>query len=243
MHTVGVVASTTQKHIATRFTSGEYVNCGASANLNFSTTNPFSLSCWFKTVIATTGVMIIRRAAGPTFAGYAFSVAAGGVRFNRIHDAGANQRAQIDTTAVTFADGNWHHAVATTTAGTLAANMNIYVDAVLQPVTATFNTLITDITGANTTYLGRDTASGSSPFQGDLDEAAVYNITLSAGQVSTLYNGGNPPDLRQVGPFGNLVSYWRMGEGATFPTIPDAADGNPGTMVGMAASDFVYWIP
>ena len=42
----------------------------------------------------------------------------------------------------------------------------------------------------------------------------------------------------------SLIGWWRMGDGATFPTIPDAStNSNDGTMVGMTANNIRAFAP
>jgi hypothetical protein len=58
-------------------------------------------------------------------------------------------------------------------------------------------------------------ANGSKAYfyDGNMDEASFFNIALSSGDVSDIYNLGSPTDL--TGESG-LVSWWRMGENSTF---------------------------
>ncbi len=59
-----------------------------------------------------------------------------------------------------------------------------------------------------------------------------------------VYGGGAPPDLTDASAPSNLVGYWRMGDGATFPTIPDdSTNSNDGTMTNMEATDLVGGAP
>ena len=65
----------------------------------------------------------------------------------------------------------------------------------------------------------------------EVADLSIFDTVVSA---STLYNSGTPTDLTGSS---NLVSWWRMGEGATFPTIPDEVGSNTGTMTNMVAGD------
>ena len=49
-------------------------------------------------------------------------------------------------------------------------------------------------------------------YNGNIDEVAVWDSELSAGEVTAIYNGGKPKDLSGLSP----VSWWRMGEEATY---------------------------
>ena len=45
---------------------------------------------------------------------------------------------------------------------------------------------------------------------GNLDEIALFSDTLSASQITTIYNGGRTYNVLS---FPNIVGYWQMSEG------------------------------
>ena len=68
-----------------------------------------------------------------------------------------------------------------------------------------------------------------------MDDVAIFNSELSASDVTSIYNSGYPKDESSTS---NLVGYWKMGDGATYPTIPDdSSNSNDGTMTNMASDD------
>jgi hypothetical protein len=72
-----------------------------------------------------------------------------------------------------------------------------------------FNSILNDAVFNFGTYNSR----ASNTFLGYLDEMAVYDKTLSAGEVTDIYNGGVVPnDLRALSSDPNLVGWWRMGD-------------------------------
>jgi hypothetical protein len=73
----------------------------------------------------------------------------------------------------------------------------------------------------------------------NLDEIAFYTTKLTATQLSQLYNSGVPA----TPPSSGLESFWRMGDGDTFPTIVDTQGTNDMTMFNMEAGDFVSDVP
>ena len=88
-----------------------------------------------------------------------------------------------------------------------------------------------NIGGGNTT---------STRFNGNIDEFSTYNIELSQSQINTIYNGGIPNDLCTLNP----LSWWRMGDGDTFPTLTDnGSGGNDGTMTNMTSGNIVEDVP
>ena len=72
-------------------------------------------------------------------------------------------------------------------------------------------------------------ADGNYPFDGKLDEIAVFSSLLSASDIATIYNSGVPGDLTDLSPAG----WWRMGDndGGSGTTITDQGSGsNNGTL-------------
>ena len=73
---------------------------------------------------------------------------------------------------------------------------------------------------------------------GKIDEAAIWDSALTSGNVTTIYNSGQPADLTSLSP----VAWWRMGEDASFNTnwtIPDQIGSNDGTSANMTVDDLV----
>jgi hypothetical protein len=120
--------------------------------------------------------------------------------------------------------GEWHHVVATLAAGTRSfAASKLYVDGVEATTVAIgqdlgnnsfansgglFTVGAAICSGACSTIDGDPVPLGQ-PFDGLIDEAALYVTELTAPQVAAIYNGGSPPDLTAVLlPAG----WWRMGE-------------------------------
>ena len=67
---------------------------------------------------------------------------------------------------------------------------------------------------------------------------SVFDAELTQANITELYNLGDPTDVLTSTPNANLIGWWRMGDGATFPTIPDdSTNSNDGTMIDMVASD------
>ena len=72
-------------------------------------------------------------------------------------------------------------------------------------------------------------ADGNFPYDGKLDEIAVFSSLLSASDIATIYNSGVPGDLTDLSPAG----WWRMGDndGGSGTTITDQGSGsNNGTL-------------
>ena len=57
-------------------------------------------------------------------------------------------------------------------------------------------------------------SSNSYHYYGNISEVAVYNLTLTANQIKTLYNGREPYNHKEGVASGNLQAWYRMGDGS-----------------------------
>ena len=130
--------------------------------------------------------------------------------------------------------GTWNHC-AITTDGT---NMKLYKNGTLEDTSATGN-YNTGTVGLVSLAQEWDGATPSDFYNGKLDEVAFFNSEISASDITTIYNSGVPTDLTSLAP----SSWYRMGDGDTFPTITDNAGSNNATMVNMTSGDFVADVP
>ena len=137
-----------------------------------------------------------------------------------------NWRAAYTTTF----DTNWHHVLySAKNNGDNTFDLKLYLDG-----TEVINTTVN--IGRNNlvlspnviTWVGR---TSSYEFQGNIDEVAFWDSDQSAN-ASAIYNSGVPNDLASLSP----LSWWRMGDGDTAPTLTDnGSGGNDGTMTNFSA--------
>tara|TARA_R100000655_G_scaffold93935_1_gene135299 strand:- start:22 stop:846 length:825 start_codon:yes stop_codon:yes gene_type:complete len=141
---------------------------------------------------------------------------------------GAETTGAIPTVTI----GVWQHIVMTWN-GT--NTMTVYKDGT-QVATKVQATTISSNT--DPVYLGR--RNGYGWLTGKMDEIGIFNTELSASDVTAIYNSGTPLSLASYNP----VSWWRMGDNDTFPTLTDnGSGGNNGTMTNMVAGDIVTDTP
>lgn len=219
----------------------EFVQIGDVAALAFERTDAFSASAWIRT---TTNVVIATIVAKRTVArGWELSLATGGRGVVKLTHTGGALEINVTTNALDprINDGGWHHVLMTYDGSTLAAGVHIYIDGVDQTLTVNSDDAtgtILQATSARIGYLGDNV----NPFPGLLDEVAVWSKELTPAEAVSVFNGGAPTNLLS-GP-SSLVGYWRMGEGASFPTIPDlSVSGNDGTMTNMEVGDITSDAP
>jgi len=113
------------------------------------------------------------------------------------------------------------------------------------------NVNVSNTNGSNTSAVVADTdpftigvifRGTSSPiilsaFEGNIDEVSIWNTALSDGEITSIYNSGNPNDVSNLGING-LVNWYRMGDndGGTGTTLTDAGSGgDDGSLLNGAA--------
>ena len=87
--------------------------------------------------------------------------------------------------------------------------------------------------------------TGANFATGNVDECTIWDKAggLSAAEVTELYNGGAVFDYSTHSAAANLVLWYRMGDGDTFPTITDQQGNSDGTMTNMDSGDFQADVP
>tara|TARA_B110000037_G_scaffold221070_1_gene290722 strand:- start:391 stop:1872 length:1482 start_codon:yes stop_codon:yes gene_type:complete len=139
--------------------------------------------------------------------------------------------------------GEWALYTATYDGSGVAAGMKIYINGVESQDSAYQGGIYN---GMQITTSPLDLGNGNTNgYVGDLDECSIYNKQLSTAEIIEMYNLGNPNDLTTLTTSSaSLIGWWRMGDGATFPTIPDAStNSNDATMVGMTADNIRAFAP
>ena len=224
----------------------DYIDCGDSDELSFgngTTDSPFSISLWVKlSTVGSIQGLISKINSGNSE--YFMKFHTDDYIWLRLFDSDDGGKIGVKTTGINFAINTWYHVVATYDGTDDKAGLNIYVDAddlTSRTSSGTYNSMSN--TSAPLT-LGVQ-QSTSQYLNGKLDEVTLWNVELSAAQVSRLYNTGNPIDPRGISlPASNLAGYWRMGDDSAYDTIIDSStNSNDGTMTNMAAADIVAVVP
>lgn len=178
----------------------------------------FSVSMWVK---ATTSGSVRDQVFGGASGFFLFGtvVLNGGANANKM--CYYNGSAYVALTPA-IRDGNWHNIVITYNSS--ATNLIAYTDGV-ETYNATYNA------GTNNVIdrISEDTFANY--WKGNLDELAVWDSELSQPDVTAIYNLGVPDDLNNSGLSIVPLSWWRMGDGATWTgrewnPIPDVQGSN-----------------
>ena len=165
------------------------------ADLDFSATEDFTISGWFKSDSSTNpanGIeYLLATTTGNTDAGYAIYANTNGTICFGIDDDTTWGPDVSSCSASDFYDGNWHHVVAVRNVTT--DTTKIYIDA-LEKDSDTDTTTAT-LDGDNVFYLGdfdgdNNATTGIEEFAGDIDEVKIFRLALTADQVKTDFNRG-----------------------------------------------------
>ena len=102
----------------------------------------------------------------------------------------------------------WNHVVATVTDNSI---IKVYVNGVL----GDDKSLSGSIAVTTNARIGIQAFDTNNDYEGFISEVAVYDKTLSASEVATLYNGREPYNHKEGVCSSNLQGWWRMGDGSS----------------------------
>lgn len=217
----------------------DYVTFGN--NYTFEISQAFSVSFWCKpNNLAATRCLVSKCSNDANVYGWNIQhvITTGAIQL-QMRSSGGTLPVHAFTTALTA--GVWQHIVVTYAGGSNINGGRCYRNAVIGDTPASSALTGSFANTANFTLGARNTVF---PYSGYMDEVMVWNKALSQAEVTELYNGGSPYDPIDHSAYNNLLSYWRMGDGDTYPTINDNKDAINGTMTNMVgASNFVLDVP
>jgi|6_EtaG_2_1085325.scaffolds.fasta_scaffold00124_5 hypothetical protein len=147
---------------------------------------------------------------------------------------GAQRQAQWETVSGNLQTGSWNHIAVVYSASvyTDVASVDpvVYINGVSEPLTEitaphatlaqldkTYNNFrdnsALDVDGP--VLVGTGLTPGTAEYTGSIDEVAFLTGTVSAADITTIYNGGVPCDLTASSfNSASLVAWYRMGDGA-----------------------------
>jgi len=152
------------------------------------------------------------------------------VNWNKLNFDSSDNTFDI-TSVLVVNDGAWHNIVFTY--NYTSGAWKLYIDGALD--TSKTATTGQDIPNWNS-FASRQ---GARFYAGNLDECAYFNTELSLSDIA-ITSTSPTVDLTSLNP----VGWWRNGDDATYPTIPDVGSGgNSATMVNMVSGDIVADVP
>ena len=159
--------------------SSEYISTGTTLPTELMP-SIVTVSAWYKaTTVDTSGGELVSGSNR-----YVIRVTSTGVTLAKQY--GASSWIEVAGTTSGQLDGNWHHV-----AGVInASGMYVYYDGAL--VNSNADTTAIYYTSPTGIQIGRNPVIGNYDFTGNIDEARVYNRTLTAAEIYSLYIGGQP---------------------------------------------------
>ena len=203
----------------------DFVDMGNT--LDFTNTDAFSISCWFKrTRNGVSEFLISKQDSTSNSRGYTLLIPFDDNKVTLVirNNTASSGRLIVDcATAIT--DTNWHNVVMTYDGSSSVGGINLYLDG-NNDTGVTSGTLSATISNSASFQIGAK--NGGNEFSGNLDEVSVFNSELSESDVTSIYGGGVPSSLSS---YSSLISWWRCGDSDTSPILSDnGSGGNDGTM-------------
>jgi hypothetical protein len=224
--------------------TNEYLDAGSFTGLTFASTEAFSFSAWvYLDTLGSLRIVASNQRPSPNTDGFFFGTnTSNQFIFYLQGNSGSINRIQL-TSTTTISVNTWTHVCATKSTSSAASSVKIYIDNSSDTLTTVYDNLTVNPSVSNM-FLGARDRSGAQDFwTGYMDEISFWDKELTSGEVSEIYNSGCPNDLNAHSASGNLVSWWKMGEGDTISTITDQVGSNDGTPANMDSSNLTYSAP
>lgn len=219
----------------------ESITCGTDASLDMAITDTRSFSIWAASS-SWGGKVILSRDVVTTEYGFIISVTAGLlIQVKLTPLSGGSGAIRVRSTTAMVNNGALKNIIVTYSGSGTAAGVGIHINGGSAENSTIQDNLVGNIANGTGATFRLGSQVGVGYFSGTEDEVAVWDKVVDGTDISGIYNGGTPPDLNQHVSVGNIISWWRMGEGATFDgtnwTIPDEIGSNTGTSVNMESVD------
>jgi prepilin-type N-terminal cleavage/methylation domain-containing protein len=159
--------------------SNDYVNVPDNASLDFSGTQPFTISAWVYQAVTTSYAPVITKGnSGGSPYNYALITNSTNpqARFNIYNGSAHGPNASGMETL-----NAWHLWTGTFD----GATMTLYVDGVLSGTPLNISSTL-PISNTNALQMGRNASAQA--WNGDIDDVRIYNRALSAAEIAALYN-------------------------------------------------------
>lgn len=157
---------------------------------------PFTMACW---AMPTSSTGAIRALMSVNTSGSSDNVWLLAIDASDNVIARARTTTQTSSvTAGTVTNNAWNFCAAIYTSGTSR-------NAVLGATIATTDTVSKSPSGVNQTYIGRN-ANTANYMNGNIAEAAIWNVALTQNEITMLSKGVNPLNIRPA----SIVAYWPL---------------------------------
>lgn len=220
----------------------DYLDAGNC--LSFEKTDAFSVSFWFYLSSAAFGsgseIAIINRTndlGSGSFKGWSI-IGLSAWYLQLAHDYNAGNYLEVQFLPNNLAVSGWNHMVLTYDGSATGAGTKFYLNTVSASQGYADEDLTASIVVADHCEIGRMVAELYQT-QGNLCSLSAFSTVLSQTDVNNLYNGGEPGDVTAHAQYGNCLTYWKLGQGDTYPNLTDTKSGHTAVMTNQIAGDIV----
>lgn len=202
-------------------------------------TTQFTVSFWVKfSAIENNRVLLGKYDSSGGNKGFKISTNSNGASFIFLSEDGTSD--DIQGQSSNFVVDVWYHVVFSFEAN----NKQYYIDGL--PKLASTTTPINSIYNTTADFVVAGGLSNNNPSglsKCFIDELSIYNRMLTDEEVAEIYNGGAPKNLQELTTEPDLVSWLKMGEKDTAPTITDVVGDNDGNLINMDSTNIVEDAP
>ncbi len=203
-----------------------------SPSLDFSINSNFSIEAWFNKTSFSDGEIFSKMANSSPYTGYEMYVTGPGKIAFLFINTWISNCIWLQTTN-SFNDGLWHHVALIYKGIPNAANVDIYVDGVIQTKTVTYNSLSGPTNTINKAGIAARDGNGYF-YNGAIDEVRVWNKSLCVSEITGHKN------CNLIGNESGLVAYYNFNQGVAganntgITTLTDLTiNNNTGTLTSM----------
>jgi len=198
--------------------TNEYLDLATDADFDFNYNTPYSLSAWVGTTSNAAQAPISKMNSTDSYRGWDMYLYQGKVSAHLTHTWSSSAIKVTTTTAMpTVNDGDGHSIVITYDGSTNANGMTIYIDGTSASIDINNDNLGNDDT-TNSIDINIGRREYGVYMNGFLAHVSVWNKELNSTEVTAIYNSGKPGDLSAHAAAGNLIAWWKTGNGISGST-------------------------
>jgi hypothetical protein len=216
-----------------------YVNIGNVSELDFGKTDPFSVGWWMRDTVYDGRRTIASKSDGSDgWQIYMDVDGAGRISINGTVGGALYLDFDFDWSVVT---NLWTFFVATYDGSNVASGtpFAVYRDGVFHASGYAGSAITGTMQNSFSARIG-GRSDNNNFYEGLLRNVSIWDKELSASEVTELYNAREDFDLTTHSASANLVGWWLLGDGDTYPTATDgSSSSNDGTLTNMSAGHIV----
>jgi hypothetical protein len=155
---------------------------------DFERTDNFSIEAWtYPTSAVGQQGIVAKEMNSSTYTGWSVDFVSAKISVYMVNSWSSN--VLMVTTTNTYPLSIWSHIVVTYDGTSTPNGIKIYVNGTIQTTSTNYNTLTGTIKNSEPTRIGQG-QTGMAWYYGKIDEVVIYNMTLSAEDVTFRYNSG-----------------------------------------------------